>query len=91
MLQRIANEIDLEIKSMRAKVSIEYSPRGIAGLPGYDPGMSKAVSDIWIVTEGSDGAGRGTQVGVPAALPALCAVQEQRLRHGRQLAYRARE
>jgi len=53
MLQRIANEIDLEIKSMKAKVSIEYSPRGIAGLPGYDPGMSKAVSDIWIVTEGA--------------------------------------
>jgi uncharacterized OsmC-like protein len=54
MLQRIANEIDLEIKSMKAKVSIEYSPRGIAGLPGYHPGMLKAVSDIWIVSAGPD-------------------------------------
>jgi uncharacterized OsmC-like protein len=52
MLQRIANEIGLEIKSMKAKVSIEYSPRGIAGFVGYHPGMLKAVSDIWIVTNG---------------------------------------
>lgn len=54
MLQRIANEIELEIKAMRARVSIEYSPRGIAGFSGYDPGMSKAVSDIWIATDGAD-------------------------------------
>ena len=50
MLARIASEIDLDIKAMSAKVSIEYSPRGIAGFPGYDPSMQKAVSDIWIVT-----------------------------------------
>ena len=37
---------------MRAKVSIEYSPRGIAGFPGYDPSMQKAVSDIYITTDG---------------------------------------
>ena len=37
---------------MRAKVSIEYSPRGIAGFPGYDPLMQKAVSDIYIATDG---------------------------------------
>ena len=54
MLQRIANEIDLDIKAMRAKVSIEYSPRGIAGIPGYHPNISKAVSDIWIVTGGAE-------------------------------------
>jgi uncharacterized OsmC-like protein len=53
MLARIAREIDLNIKSMRAKVSIEYSPRGIAGFPGYDPRMQKAVSDIWISTDGN--------------------------------------
>jgi uncharacterized OsmC-like protein len=52
MLARIAKEIDLDIKAMRAKVSIEYSPRGIAGFPGYDPSMRKAVSDIYITTNG---------------------------------------
>jgi hypothetical protein len=54
MLQRIANEIGLEITAMRAKVSIEYSPRGIAGFPGYTPNMLKAVSDIWVVTDGPE-------------------------------------
>ncbi len=53
MLARIAREIDLEIKSMRARVSIEYSPRGIAGFPGYDPSMQKAISDIYIATDGT--------------------------------------
>jgi uncharacterized OsmC-like protein len=52
MLARIAREIDLDIKAMRAKVSIEYSPRGIAGFPGYDPSMQKAVSDIYVTTDG---------------------------------------
>jgi uncharacterized OsmC-like protein len=51
MLQRIANELDLKIVSMRAKVSIEFSPRGIAGFPGYEPAPTKAVSDIWIATD----------------------------------------
>ena len=48
MLARIAREIDLDITAMRAKVSIKYSPRGIAGFPGYDPSMQKAVSDIHV-------------------------------------------
>lgn len=52
MLQRIATELGLGISALRAKVSIEYSPRGIAGFPGYDPRMSKATSDIWITTAG---------------------------------------
>ncbi len=56
MLARIAREIDLDITAMRAKVSIEYSPRGIAGFPGYDPSMQKAVSDIWITTAGAEAA-----------------------------------
>ena len=51
MLQRIANELDLTIASMRSKVSIEFSPRGIAGFPGYEPAPFRAVSDIWIVTD----------------------------------------
>jgi uncharacterized OsmC-like protein len=52
MLQRIANELGLSITALRAKVSIEYSPRGIAGFAGYEPRMSKATSDIWITTVG---------------------------------------
>lgn len=54
MLQRIANEIGLQIDAMRARVSIEYSPRGIAGFSGYTPSMLKAVSDIRVVTDGPE-------------------------------------
>jgi uncharacterized OsmC-like protein len=53
MLHRIAGELDVTISAMRARVSIEFSPRGIAGFPGYDPSPSKAVSDIWITTSAS--------------------------------------
>ena len=51
MLQRIANELDIKITGMRAKVSIEFSPRGIAGFPGYEPAPHKAVSDIRFTTD----------------------------------------
>ena len=50
MLQRIANELEIVVSAMRTKVSIEFSPRGIAGFPGYEPRMLKATSDIWITT-----------------------------------------
>ena len=50
MLQRIATELGLGISALRAKVCIEYSPRGIAGFAGYEPRMSKATSDIWLTT-----------------------------------------
>ena len=53
ILQRIANELGLTISAVRARVSIEFSPRGIAGFPGYDPSPSKAVIDIWITTGAS--------------------------------------
>ncbi len=52
MLARIASELGLDIAAMRAKVSIEFSPRGIAGFAGYEPRMSVATSDIWITTAG---------------------------------------
>jgi uncharacterized OsmC-like protein len=66
MLARIASELGLTISAMRAKVSIEFSPRGIAGFPGYEPRMLKATSDIWIA---------------PAADPAMiAALQAQYLR-----------
>jgi uncharacterized OsmC-like protein len=51
MLQRIANELELAIVSMRSKVSIEFSPRGIAGFAGYEPAPFRAVSDIFVVTD----------------------------------------
>lgn len=54
MIHRVATEIGLAITSMRAKVSIEYSPRGIAGFAGYTPNMLNAVSDIWVSTVGPD-------------------------------------
>lgn len=50
ILQRIANELEISISAIRARVLIEFSPRGIAGFPGYDPAPHKAVSDIWIST-----------------------------------------
>jgi len=56
MLQRIAGEMAITISAMRAKVAIEYSPRGIAGFPGYTPRMLKAVSDIWITTSADEAA-----------------------------------
>lgn len=51
MLQRIANELEISIVSMRSRVSIEFSPRGIAGFAGYAPAPFKSVSDIWVVTD----------------------------------------
>jgi uncharacterized OsmC-like protein len=53
MLARIASELDLSIGALRARVSIEFSPRGIAGFAGYEPAPSRAVSDIWVTTSGS--------------------------------------
>ena len=50
ILQRIANELGISITSMRARVQIEFSPRGIAGFAGFEPAPHKAVSDIWIST-----------------------------------------
>ena len=51
MLQRIANELGITILSMRSRVSIEFSPRGIAGFSGYEPAPFRAVSDIFVVAD----------------------------------------
>ena len=56
MLARIANELDLTIATMRARVAIEFSPRGIAGFAGYEPAPFKAVTDVWIKTDAPAGA-----------------------------------
>lgn len=51
MLQRIAGELGFPIAAIRARVCIEFSPRGIAGFPGYKPAPFRAVSDIWVDTD----------------------------------------
>ncbi len=50
VLERIAREMHLEIQAMRAKTTIVYNPRGIRGLPGYEPTPHEAISDIWLTT-----------------------------------------
>jgi hypothetical protein len=42
--------MQIEISTMRAKTTIVYNPRGIRGLPGYEPTPHEAVSDIWLTT-----------------------------------------
>ena len=54
ILQRIARERGIELQSIRAKVSIAWNPRGIAGLDGIEPTPFEAVSDIRIRTDASD-------------------------------------
>ena len=49
MLNRIARELGVEIKSLRARVQIAWNPRAIAGIaPGVEPVPYEAVTDIWI-------------------------------------------
>jgi len=52
MLGRLARELGVEIKSLRARVQIAWNPRGIAGAEGIEPTPFEAVSDIWIETTG---------------------------------------
>ena len=42
--------MSLAILAMRAKTTIIYNPRGIRGLPGYEPTPHEAISDIWLTT-----------------------------------------
>jgi len=51
MLNRIARELDMEIVSLRARVSIAWNPRGIAGEEGIEPTPFEAVSDIRLETQ----------------------------------------
>lgn len=50
MLNRIAREMSFEIAAMRARVTIAWNPRGIAGAEGIAPIPFEAVSDIWLTT-----------------------------------------
>ena len=54
ILQRIARERAIALHSIRAKVSIAWNPRGIAGLEDVESTPYEAASDIAIVTNASD-------------------------------------
>ena len=54
ILQRIASEWGIALHSIRARVSIAWNPRGIAGLDDAEPTPFEAVSDIGIRTNASD-------------------------------------
>ena len=49
MLNRIARELDVDIRSLRARVQIAWNPRAIADVaPGVEPIPYEAVTDIWV-------------------------------------------
>lgn len=48
VLQRIARELGLRISSVRAKVTIAWNPRGVAGADGVCPAPQEARSEIWL-------------------------------------------
>ena len=52
MLNRLAREQNVEIKSLKARVQIAWNPRGIAGAEGIEPTPFEAVSDIWLEISG---------------------------------------
>src|SRR6188508_1677841 len=52
MLNRLAREEGVEIKSLRARVQIAWNPRGIAGAEGIEPTPFEALSDIWLESSG---------------------------------------
>ena len=47
MLNRIAREMSFEIAAMRARVTIAWNPRGIAGAEGISQTPFEAVSEIF--------------------------------------------
>jgi len=50
MLNRIARELGFEIAALKARVTIAWNPRGIAGAEGISPTPFEAVSDIWLTS-----------------------------------------
>ncbi len=50
MLNRIAQEMSFEIAAMRARVTIAWNPRGIAGAEDISQTPFEAVSEIWLTT-----------------------------------------
>ena len=52
VLNRIARELGMEVRALRARVQIAWNPRAIAGAPGLDPVPYEAVSDIYLDVSG---------------------------------------
>jgi uncharacterized OsmC-like protein len=50
MVQRIARELGIEIAGMRARVTIAWNPRVIAGIAEGSPAPAEALSEIWLST-----------------------------------------
>jgi uncharacterized OsmC-like protein len=50
MVQRIARELGIEIAGMRARVTIAWNPRVIAGIADGSPAPAEALSEIWLST-----------------------------------------
>ena len=50
LAQRIAREMDIEIAAMRARVTIAWNPRAIAGAPGLNPAPYEAEAVVWLTT-----------------------------------------
>lgn len=48
IVERCVKDAKLEIKSMKVKSTIIYSPRGIGGVEGYKSNPSEAITDVWI-------------------------------------------
>ncbi len=51
MLSRLARELGIDIKSMRARVTIAWNPRVIAAIEEGSPAPREAVSEIWVDTK----------------------------------------
>lgn len=50
IVQRIARELAVDLSGVRARVTIAWNPRGIAGEPDVNPAPYEAVSEIWLKT-----------------------------------------
>ncbi len=53
IVRRIARELAIELAGVRARVTIAWNPRGIAGTANISPAPYEAVSEIWLDTNAS--------------------------------------
>jgi len=51
LTHRIAREMKITIVSMRARVTIAWNPRGIAGVAEISPAPAEAFAEVWIETD----------------------------------------
>jgi hypothetical protein len=68
IVRRIAGELAIDVEAIRARVTIAWNPRGIAGAAGISPAPFEAVSEIWLRT----GADRPAMARLQAAYESRC-------------------